>query len=312
MEHNGKNTPSIMVMIAFLLAGCRADATSSIAGNKEPAFGSKQISAKDGMAQVFIPEGYFQMGSEDGPDYEQPIHAVWLDAFWMDRTEVTNFQFAEFVDASGYETDAELAGWSYVFDMASDQWPKVAGADWRHPRGPAGNLDGLGDHPAAYISWTDASAYCRWAGRRLPSEAEWEKAARGTDRRLFPWGDQKPGARLLNFADRNISVGWADPDSDDGYAFTAPVGRYPEGASPYGVLDMAGNVWEWVNDWFDQEYYLSQTVWSNPAGPSVRQGRVLRGGSWYDSGNVTRSSFRLGYYPTYWYAYYGFRCAVSQ
>jgi formylglycine-generating enzyme required for sulfatase activity len=273
--------------------------------------GSKQISPKDGMWMVYVPQGNFQMGSDDGTDYEKPMHTVWLDAFWIDKTEVTNTQFEEFVRQSNYQTDAEVAGWSYVYDMASTKWLKVSGANWRHPRGPSSNLDGLENHPVTYISWNDALAYCRWAGRRLPSEAEWEKAARGTDSRIYPWGNQRPDQYLLNFADKNISLAWADKNMDDGYAFTSPVGNYPQGVSPYGALDMAGNVWEWVNDWYDPNYYQQQTFWSNPAGPSVKSGRVLRGGSWADSANVTRSSFRLAYYPMDWYAFYGFRCAES-
>jgi serine/threonine-protein kinase len=274
--------------------------------------GSKQISPKDGMQMVFIPSGNFRMGSNAGPDFEKPEHTVWLDAFWMDRTEVSNQQFERFVKESAYQTDAELAGWSYVFDLSSGKWSKMTGASWRHPQGPASNLVGLEQHPAVYMSWNDSSAYCTWAGRRLPSEAEWEKAARGTDGRLYPWGNQKPDKNLLNFADKNIPLDWADQNMDEGYTFTSPVGHYPEGASPYGVLDMAGNVWEWVNDWFDPAYYQTQTVWRNPAGPPARVGRVLRGGSWDDSAGVTRSSFRLGYYPMDAYAFYGFRCALSQ
>ena len=260
---------------------------------------------------VFVPEGDFKMGSNNGPDYEKPQHTVWLDAFWIDQTEVTNVQFEKFVKESNYETDAEFAGWSYVYEMSSAKWPKVSGANWRHPKGPSSSLDGLENHPVTYMSWNDASAYCKWAGRRLPSEAEWEKAARGIDSRIYPWGNQKPGGNLLNFADKNIALEWADKSINDGYPFTSPVGHYPEGASPYGALDMAGNVWEWVNDWFAPDYYQSQTSWHNPLGPSPKVGRVLRGGSWNDSGGVTRSTFRLGYYPMDWYAFYGFRCAAS-
>lgn len=276
------------------------------------AVGSKQFWPKDRTWMVYVPRGYFQMGSDDDTDYERPMHTVWLDAFWIDQTEVTNAQFEKFVNESNYKTDAEQAGWSYVYDTASTRWVKESGADWRHPRGPSSSLDGLKNHPVTYVSWNDALAYCRWAGRRLPSEAEWEKAARGADGRIYPWGNQVPDQDLANFADRNITLVWADENIDDGYAFTSPVGNYPQGASPYGVLDMAGNVWEWVNDWYDPDYYQQQSVWSNPAGPSTRSGRVLRGGSWSDGASVIRSSFRLGYFPMDWYAFYGFRCAASQ
>jgi formylglycine-generating enzyme required for sulfatase activity len=312
MKQNLKITIPTIAIAIFLLAGCQTNTISSTIVNRINRIGSELISEKDNMVMVFVPEGNFQMGSNDGPDYEKPKHTVWLDAFWIDQTEVNNAQFEKFVKESSYETDAEIANWGYVFDMSSVKWLKVTGVNWRHPHGPTSNLDGLENHPVTYMSWNDASAFCKWAGRRLPSEAEWEKAARGTDYRLYPWGDQKPGNNLLNFADKNISLSWADKNTDDGYTFTSPVGHYPEGASPYGALDMAGNVWEWVNDWFDQNYYLSQTIWRNPTGPSTKSGRVLRGGSWYDSGIVSRSSFRLGYYPMDGYAYYGFRCAVSQ
>jgi formylglycine-generating enzyme required for sulfatase activity len=304
----------ITFLLLLLLTGCIPVSSSTLppSSTPKPGIGSKQVSAKDGMVMVFVPEGNFQMGSNDDSDYEKPTHTVWLDAFWIDQTEINNTQFEKFVIESNYKTDAEFADWSYVFDMSSGKWTKVSGANWRHPQGHTSNLEGLENHPVAYMSWNDASAYCKWAGRRLPSEAEWEKAARGTDNRIYPWGNQKPGRNLLNFADKNITLGWADKNTDDGYPFTSPVGHYPEGASPYGALDMAGNVWEWVNDWFDPDYYLSQTIWRNPTGPSATSGRVLRGGSWGDSGKVTRSSFRLAYFPMDWYAFYGFRCAISQ
>jgi formylglycine-generating enzyme required for sulfatase activity len=268
-------------------------------------------SRRDGMWMVFVPEGSFLMGSDNGPDDETPSHIVWLDAFWIDQTEVTNAQFGQFIRESNYQTDAEASGWSYVYAMQSTKWVKVNGADWSHPGGPLSTLEGLEDLPVAYISWNDAMRYCQWANRRLPSEAEWEKAARGTDGRRYPWGDQNPDCHLLNYADKNITLSWADNKEDDGYAFTSPAGHYPLGASPYGALDMAGNVWEWVNDWYDPNYYHGQNLWINPPGPSTQSGRVLRGGSWADSAIVTRSTLRLGYYPMDGYAYYGFRCATS-
>jgi len=256
------------------------------------------------------------MGSDSGPDAEKPAHAVWLDSYWIDQTDVTNAQFEEFVGESRYKTDAETAGWSYVYDMQSTRWLKGRGVNWKHPQDPSSDLSGLGNHPVTYMSWNDASAYCQWAGRRLPSEAEWEKAARGTDGRMYPWGNQKPNQTLLNLADKNITTSWADKQSDDGYAFTSPVGNYPLGASPYGAMDMAGNVWDWVNDWYDPNYYRSQVTWSNPTGPatmpSTQSGKVLRGGSWADSAAVTRTTIRLAYYPMDWHAYFGFRCASTQ
>jgi formylglycine-generating enzyme required for sulfatase activity len=315
-----KESAPVFIVFFFILPGCQQPLPAfpeafQNAGRSSPQAqipaGSRRLSAKDGAWMVFVPEGRFWMGSDAGPEYEQPSHSVWVDAFWMDRTEVTNAQYAAFVRETGFTTDAESAGWSYVYDPDSGKWIRMNGADWRHPGGPATGVEALAEYPAAYMSWNDAQAYCRWAGRRLPTEAEWEKAARGTDGRTYPWGNRPPDGALLNFADRNINLDWADPQADDGYAFSSPVGSYPDGASPYGALDLAGNVWEWVQDWFDFHYYRERTDWINPTGPSARAGRVLRGGSWADSARVTRATYRLGYYPMDGYAYYGFRCAMS-
>ncbi|MGF3501312.1 MAG: formylglycine-generating enzyme family protein, partial [Candidatus Bathyarchaeia archaeon] len=186
------------------------------------------------------------------------------EAYWIDRTEVTVAQFRAFVGATGYETTAEAEGWGYVYVASSGKWERVRGADWEQPYGP-GAAAAEDDHPVVQVSWYDAAAYCAWAGGRLPSEAEWEKAARGTAGRIYPWGNTFDG-RKLNYCDANCVYSWRDTAVDDGYASTAPVGSYPGGASPYGALDMAGNVWEWVADWYDRTYYASSPG-SNPAGP---------------------------------------------
>lgn len=276
--------------------------------------GSTWTSPVDGMVQVYVPAGEFTMGSADndsgaGND-EKPQHRVTLDAYWIDRTEVTNAMFARFVAASGYRTDAEKAGQGHVYREVGSSWEETAGADWQHPRGPDSSLAGLDQHPVVQVSWNDAAAYCAWSGRRLPTEAEWEKAARGTDGRLFPWRDQDGIGDLLNFADRNLDVSWADKNVEDGHRFTAPVGSFLKGAGPYGALDLAGNVWEWVADWYDQNYYASSPA-LNPLGPNLGQYRVWRGGSWGNSQWYARAACRRWYEPDRRSDDVGFRCARS-
>jgi formylglycine-generating enzyme required for sulfatase activity len=276
--------------------------------------GSTKISEPDGMTLVFVPAGDFLMGSDKSQDAsafdnEFPQHSVYLDAFWIDSTEVTNAMFAKFVAATQYKTDAEKKGNAPIWEaMRSDQ---VDGAYWQHPLGPSSDLTGLQNYPVVQVSWNDAQAYCEWAGRRLPTEAEWEKAARGTDGRLFPWGNQPPTGELVNFADKHQApaVSWANPNEDDGYELVSPAGNYPAGASPYGALDMAGNVWEWTADWYGQDYYAVSPT-SNPVGPSTGDGRVVRGGSWTMDARGVRTTFRAGPVPAdYAENNIGFRCA---
>jgi formylglycine-generating enzyme required for sulfatase activity len=262
----------------------------------------------DGMVMVYVPVGEFIMGNNAGPMDERPQHTVFLDAFWIDKTEVTNAMFTQFIQATGYQTDAEKGGSAWAFDGSS--WSKVIAANWQHPQGPSTNLTGLENHPVVNVTWYDATAYCQWTGSRLPSEAEWEKAARGTDGSTYPWGEQEPYGNLLNFADINISTEWADKNLNDGYKFTAPVGSYPEGVSPYRALDMAGNVWEWVNDWYQETYYTVAPT-SNPAGPNSGDGRVLRGGSWNHNLQDIHASMRLWSKPYEAIDNFGFRCALS-
>jgi formylglycine-generating enzyme required for sulfatase activity len=196
----------------------------------------------------------------------------------------------------------------YVYNPGSPNWDDVPGADWQHPRGPGSPAEDT--HPVVHVSWNDAEAYCAWAGRRLATEAEWEKGARGPDGRLYPWGDDAPAGNLLNFADVNLNIDWADTSIDDGYAFTAPVGSYPAGASPYGALDMAGNVWEWVADWYSDTYYATSPA-DNPTGPASGDYRALRGGSWLINDWVVRAANRYRVSPIYRVDYLGFRCALS-
>ena len=204
--------------------------------------------------------------------------------------EVTNAQFAAFVDDTGYVTTAELdgAGWVFVDDFDQDL---IEGTNWRHPQGPDTDLTGLDEHPVVQTSWDDAVAYCNWRDARLPTEAEWERAARGEDQRIYPWGDVFD-ADHLNFCDVNCTLRWRQENWDDGITYTAPVGSYPSGASPYGALDMAGNVWEWVADGYNEDYY-ERSPDSNPEGASSGDDRVGRGGSLGNDEWGVRASFRL-------------------
>ncbi len=270
--------------------------------------GSTRVSDQDGMTLLYVPAGEFTMGSNDGSDNEKPPHPVYLDAFYIDQTEVTNAMFQKFVDATGYQTDAEKQGSGWAFDPAKKEWSDTPDADWQHPRGSSSNLSGLDNHPVVQVSWNDAQAYCQWAGRDLPTEAQWEKAARGTDERTYPWGNAKVAGNLLNFADRNLEVDWADKTIDDGYQFTAPVGHYPDGASFYGALDMAGNVWEWVRDWYAEKYYDTSPT-RNPENITKSDYRAVRGGGWSYVATVVRASNRLRNLPDNRLGNVGFRCA---
>lgn len=242
--------------------------------------GSKMISEVDGMVIVYVPAGGFEIGSEDGDDDEKPAHTVSLDAYWIDQTEVTNTMFAKFVNDTDYITDAEQAGESFVFESGTGK--QKSGADWQHPLGPDSSISAIMEHPVVHVSWDDANAYCEWAGRRLPTEAEWEKAAswdeNNRNKNVYPWGDEYD-CQIVNYA--NCEGG------------TTAVGSYESGKSPYGAYDMAGNVWEWVADWYDSEYYAISPA-SNPVGPDSGINRVLRGGSWLNSGIFVRSADRNG------------------
>ena len=277
--------------------------------------GAKRQTEKDGMTMVYVPAGSFLRGSADWDveayEEEKPQRELYLDAFWIDQTPVTNGMFLRFVNETAYRTQAEKEGGSYVFTQSSDgYWDEVDGANWRHPLGPESNLTDLQAHPVVHVNWNDAQAYCQWAGRRLPTEAEWEKAARSSDGRLYPWGNQKVAGNLLNFADRNLDAPGSDDNIDDGYEYTSPVGSYPAGASLYGALDMAGNVWEWVADYFDADYYKYAPA-HNPPGPQSGEDRVLRGGSWYYVARHVRAANRYWFGPTDRVNNVGFRCACS-
>ena len=258
------------------------------------------IIGKDGAPMVLIPAGEFQMGDafHEGWGDELPVHTVYLDAFYMDKYEVTNAQYKKFVQATGHR---EPEGYIFV----NGSW--VLGKPWQDK-----NYNG-DNQPVMCVSWDDAKAYADWAGERLPTEAEWEKAARGgLSGKRYVWGDDWPPPKNSgNFADETAKKTFPDwtiiNGYDDGYAYTAPVGKFtPNG---YGLYDMAGNVWEWCADWYDSNYYAISPK-SNPKGPDSGLDRVLRGGSWYlNDGNLLRVAFRFYSAPTYPLNGLGFRCA---
>jgi formylglycine-generating enzyme required for sulfatase activity len=251
-------------------------------------------SSADGMAR--ISGGSFIMGTDSkegfAEDGEGPAREVLVDPFWMDETAVTNAQFAEFINDTGYTTEAEQFGWSFVFHLflpaklleqdlpSPDQtswWKGVNGAYWNHPEGPGSSISDRMDHPVTHVSWNDAAAYCKWAGKRLPTEAEWEFAARGgLQQKRYPWGD------VLTPDDEHQCNIWQGtfPDENteaDGYAGTAPADAFSP--NDFGLYNVAGNVWEWCGDWFSPHYPLLRMK-DNPQGPGSGSAKVIRGGSY--------------------------------
>jgi hypothetical protein len=216
--------------------------------------------------------------------------------------------FSRFVEETGYETDAERFQYSTIF--YKDKWKPERNTNWMRPNFA---LDiPVDSNPVVNISWYDAWAYCEWAGRRLPTEAEWEAAARGTDLRVYPWGDLPPGNAQANLADNNLSFSaeWRNSSVDDGYEFAAPVGTYPQGASPFGVLNMAGNVREWVYDWYDVDYSALESM-NNPVNLEQGETRVVRGGNYSGIRTTARTVNRSRKDPYYASNDYGFRCVLS-
>ena len=240
---------------------------------------------------VAIDGGTFPMGDESDWAYpdEGPVHEVTVSPYGIDAFAVSNARFAAFVDATDHRTEAEQTGSSFVFAgllpegfpatralAAADWWRLVEGADWAHPEGPSSRIDARLDHPVVHVSWDDAVAYCTWSGTRLPTEAEWECAARGGTTTPFPWGDEvEPGgAHHMNV----FQGSFPDHDTgDDGWIGTAPGDAYT--ANALGLHNATGNVWEWCADWYDPGWYgIGESV--DPTGPPTGRERVLRGGSY--------------------------------
>lgn len=304
----------IIGLLSLVSPGCLARVpdpefeTTSISENldqltreavSDPTLGDSRFRAKDGVEMVYVPPGKFEMGSDEQEveyalemcwtydtncsrgyfSIEQPLHMVELSSFWLDKTEGTAGQYDRcteegFCDPPTCEEDQQA---------------------------------GEGELPVVCVSWDQAVSYCQWTGARLPTEAEWEYAARGRDAKRYPWGSDFDGSKL-NYCDANCELGKRDEGNDDGYAQSAPVGSYPGGASWVGALDMAGNVWEWTADWYGS-YPTYQDI--DPTGPPSGGRRVARGGSWHTSPDHTRSALRTYSEPGRSYDHMGFRCASS-
>lgn len=275
---------TVLAALAFTISGCAPSATPT-SPPPTPGLGRTLVSPVDGMTMLFVPAGEFPICSETGLVDERPLHSVYLDAFWIDQTEVTNAMYSRCVQSGACKQPTVT---TYTSDPAHS------------------------NHPVIYVSWVYAKIYCSWAGRRLPTEAEWEKAASWdpvkNEKRIYPWGN-----------DFDCKKGNFEGPDCDGYAGTAPTGSYPSGVSPYGALDMGGNVWEWVHDAFietdplsggTQNYYAISPA-SNPQGvdPSITVYRVMRGGAWKINFGFGRSANRLWFGLDDPYDFAGFRCA---
>jgi len=306
--HPGNATLIVGALLAAMLIGCKgageisrlaADAVAR--GEMVPLGRNRQgfeeyLWVRDSSILVGIPAGRFIMGTDDKDyAYQGPRHSPELSAYFIDKYEVTNRQYERFCATTGRNR------------------PPDPGF-----RGLPNYFSGYPGHPVANVAWVDAQAYAVWAGKSLPTEAQWEKAARGTRGQHYPWGSRDPSQRLVgNLADeafmRESHGPWLDTlhGYDDGYPWTAPVGSFPDGASPYGVLDMAGNVWEWVADWYDGEYYRESPT-KDPQGPATGTRRVVRGGSWdSDARGLYAGHSRFFGWTVTEFDCRGFRCALT-
>lgn len=323
-----KSGNSFLFLILIVLAGCVSHSpTETLSPNPDrilvtptttPApkatssfeLGDTLVSSVDGATMVFVQKGEFKMGAEFGLTDEQPTHTVMLDSYWLDKTEVTNAMYNQCVLTGKCER------------------PNVLGS-YEDPQTSFDRFDNqkFKDHPVAFVSWNDAKNYCTWASRRLPTEAEWEKAAIwdpiSNTQQLYPWGNEF-NCKRGNYDDElklDASIMPDTPANCDGFARSSPVGSFPEGESAYGALDMGGNVWEWVNDAFLEtdpftdtlNYYAVSPIF-NPPGvdPALSEYRVMRGGSWNLTFGFGRGTYRLWYGLDDTYDGIGFRCALSE
>jgi formylglycine-generating enzyme required for sulfatase activity len=289
-----KRLPASLVAVCLsivLLGACTQARTAT------PTYspGVTRTRPTDEAEMIHMPDGEFLMGSTDADPKatadEKPAHTVTLDAFWIDRTEVTNGQYVRFLNALG-EHRGTCGGYDCVETKIEDQDSHILRQEGRYVV-----ESGFEDHPVTEVTWHGAQAYCEWAGVRLPTEAEWEKAARGVDGRLYPWGNDAPDCDKAQYAGCGGK--------------TVPAGSKPAGASPYGVLDMAGNVWEWVADWYDEAYYECSPV-QNPQGANSGIRKVFRGGSWGYLPKFMRTTDRARNRPAYAGFNVGFRCGASK
>jgi sulfatase modifying factor 1 len=314
-------------------------ATDVVTGNGVMPSGT-DMPGEDTADMVDIPAGVFGFGCdrrEGHPaDGEGPAHRVHVDAFRMDRYAVTNARFARFVTATGYRTDAERIGWSFVFAgllpetfeetrgvAAAPWWRQVFGASWRYPEGPQSGIEDRAEFPVIHVSHNDAVAFCNWAGKRLPTEAEWEKAARGgLEAKRFPWGDDETpdGEHRCNVWQGTFP---SDNSREDGFYGLAPADAFaPNG---FGLHNMAGNAWEWCADWFTPQRFAGVPIdasaanpypspFSNPGGPATGTHRVMRGGSFLCHPSYCwryRNAARSASTPTTATGHAGFRCATG-
>lgn len=277
---------ALRALLAGLVAagGLAACSPSPAAAPRATSAAAAQIKADT----VKVAAGWFVMGDDQGQPDARPAHRVYLDAFSIDRFEVSNAEYSACV----------AGGACPAPDRTSSETRQAYYGTATYA-----------SYPVIGVTYADSVAFCAWRNARLPTEAQWEKAARGTDQRTYPWGRTFDPSRL-NYCDHNCGLPWADTAHDDGYADTSPVDSFPSGASPYGALNMAGNVWEWVADWYDAGYY-AHTPANNPPGPATGTQRVTRGGGIFDDKVFNASTMRRRFSPDVSSTSVGFRCATT-